>query len=165
MSKSETFWAPMDRLTLSITLVAAGMCMGLPIYFYKKFPNPTALSLALCIFPIVVFLLVSLFAIKSYHLEDGVLRIKRTLWSTRLPLQPLESVALVPGAMAKSWRLWGIGGMFGWIGWFRNKPLGNYRAWVTDRNQTVVFISGGKTYVVSPMDPEKFVRALEALKT
>lgn len=164
MSASETFWAPLDRLTLIITLIAAAICMGFPVVYYYLHPVRNLATALVCLFPIATFLIVSLFSVRSYHVEEGVLRIQRAAWSTRIPLRPLESAEIVPGVMARSWRLWGIGGMFGWIGWFRNNSLGTYRAWVTDRQKTVVLKSGGKTYVVSPGAPEKFLQALQPLK-
>jgi hypothetical protein len=164
MSTSETFWAPLDRLTLMITLIAAAICMGFPVVYYYFHPVRNLGTALVCLFPIVTFLGVALFSVRSYHVEEGVLRIQRAIWSTRISLRPLESAELQPGVMGRSWRLWGIGGMFGWIGWFRNSSLGTYRAWVTDRQKTVVLKAGGKTYVVSPDQPEKFLQVLQSLK-
>jgi hypothetical protein len=154
----------MDGLTLAITLGVSAICMGLPIYYYNQAHEFTIYKKLLCISPILLLLAVALFAVKSYHLEEGTLCIKRPLWMTRIALSPLESAEILPGIMAKSWRVCGSGGMFGWIGWFRNGALGPYRAWVTDRQKTVVLEVAGKTYVVSPLHPEKFLQALQAYK-
>jgi hypothetical protein len=47
--------------------------------------------------------------------------------------------------------------MFSITGLFRNRALGNYRAFVTDLTQTVVLRFPKRTVVVSPQNPERFV--------
>jgi hypothetical protein len=58
--------------------------------------------------------------------------------------------------MRWSIRTFGNGGFFSFSGFYRNKLLGAYRAFVTDRHQTVVLRYGGRTVVVSPSSPEEF---------
>jgi hypothetical protein len=77
-----------------------------------------------------------------------------------LPLAGLKSAEVMPRAMSGSLRICGNGGAFSFTGWFRNKPLGYYRAFVTDLNRTVVLRFEKRTVVVSPAEPEEFVRKL-----
>jgi len=161
----QTFWAPMDGLALTITLSVAAFCMGFPVYLYSTVEVHTALLKAACVAPIFIFLFASLFAVKGYQLNDGVLLIKRTLWVTYVPLQPLESVEFRPGVMGGSKQTLGSAGLFGWLGTFRDPVLGQYRAWVTDRGKTVVLKAAGQTIMVSPLDPQKFINAVAVYKT
>jgi hypothetical protein len=89
-----------------------------------------------------------LFVIRSYTIEPGALVIRRWLWDTRLPLAGLQSAVVQPNAMRWSIRLCGNGGMFSITGWYRNRALGNYRAFVTDLNRTVVLRFARRTVVV-----------------
>jgi hypothetical protein len=98
--------------------------------------------------------------IRSYTIEPGAVVIQRLLWNTRLPLAGLISAAAQPDAMRRSLRLCGNGGMFSFTGWYRNPALGNYRAFVTDLNSTVVLKFATRTVVVSPERPEEFVREI-----
>ena len=99
----------------------------------------------------------ALFIVRSYAIEPNVLAIRRLLWTTRLPLAGLQSAELSPNVMRGSLRLFGNGGIFSITGLFRNRALGNYRAFVTDLKRTVVLRFPKRIIVVSPECPEKFV--------
>jgi hypothetical protein len=99
----------------------------------------------------------ALFAIRTYTLEPTELLIRRLLWTTRVPLAGLQSAEFVPNAMNRSLRLCGNGGLFSFTGWYRNRSLGNYRAFVTELKNTVVLRFPGRTVVISPENPERFV--------
>jgi hypothetical protein len=99
----------------------------------------------------------ALFIVRSYAIEPNVLAIRRRLWTTRLPLAGLQSAELSPNVMRGSLRLFGNGGLFSITGLFRNRALGNYRAFVTDLTKTVVLRFPKRTVVVSPENPERFV--------
>ena len=99
----------------------------------------------------------ALFIVRSYAIEPNALAIRRLLWTTRLSLAGLQSAELSPNVMRGSLRLFGNGGMFSITGLFRNRALGNYRAFVTDLTKTVVLRFPKRTVVVSPENPERFV--------
>ncbi len=107
--------------------------------------------------PLLILPVAALFAIRSYAIEPNVLAIRRLLWTTRLPLSGLQSAELSPNAMRGSVRLFGNGGMFSITGLYRNRALGNYRAFVTDLTKTVVLRFPKHTFVISPEKPEQFV--------
>jgi hypothetical protein len=54
----------------------------------------------------------------------------------------------------------GNGGFFAFTGYFRNKELGAYRAFMTDRRLAVVLRFPDRVIVVSPDRPEDFVSAI-----
>ncbi|MEI6075118.1 MAG: PH domain-containing protein [Verrucomicrobiota bacterium] len=98
-----------------------------------------------------------LFVVREYTLEPRELLIRRLLWTTHLPLSGLQSASYQPNAMRGSLRLFGNGGMFSVTGWYRNRSLGNYRAFVTEFKNTVVLRYEKKAVVISPDHPEQFV--------
>ena len=104
------------------------------------------------------------FTILGYSVDDRYLGIRRLFWTTRINLEGFESVAIVPDAMKGSIRACGNGGLFSFTGWYRNKALGVYRAFVTDRKNTVVVKIGKKTYVLSPSPAAGFEEALNRRK-
>jgi len=118
---------------------------------FKTKPEPVGWLVAL-ILPAA-----ALFIVRSYAIEPNVLAIRRLLWTTRLPLAGLQSAEVSPNVMRGSLRLFGNGGMFSITGLFRNRALGNYRAFVTDLTKTVVLRFPKRTVVVSPENPERFV--------
>ncbi|MEK7950695.1 PH domain-containing protein [Luteolibacter soli] len=100
------------------------------------------------------------FVVRSYTIAGDELLIRRLLWTTRLPLAGLKSAEALPRAMSGSLRTCGNGGGFSFTGWYWSKALGSYRAFVTDLNRTVVLRFEKRTVVVSPAEPEDFVRQL-----
>jgi hypothetical protein len=88
--------------------------------------------------------------------------VRRLGWSTRIPLEGLQSVVVDPDALKGSLRLAGNGGLYACTGLFRNKRLGLYRAFVTDLNRCDVLRLPKRPIVVSPDRPEEFVGAVKA---
>jgi len=105
----------------------------------------------------------AVFMVRGYVLTGVSLRIKRLGWESRIDLSELISVAADPDALRKSLRVWGNGGMFSFTGWFRNGKLGTYRAFVTDAKRAVVLRFPGKTMVVTPEDPGRFVNEVRLI--
>lgn len=108
--------------------------------------------------PVVLCCWAACFAIRGYALTSDTLLIRRLFWSTRISIAGIDSVKFVPNAMKGSIRLFGNGGMFSFSGLYRNRELGSYRAFVTDFSSTVVLRFNGKTVLISPANPEAFVR-------
>jgi hypothetical protein len=101
----------------------------------------------------------ALFTVRGYTITPEAILIHRLLWATLLPRTGLQSATFEPRAMRWSIRC-GNGGFFSNTGLYWSKPLGVYRAFVTDGRRTVVLRYTGCTVVVSPSSPEEFVRAL-----
>jgi hypothetical protein len=99
--------------------------------------------------------------IRSYAITEDAILIRRLFWTTRLDRAGLKSAEVIPKAMSKSLRTCGNGGGFSFTGWYWSKPLGFYRAFVTDLNRTVVLRFEKRTVVVSPGESEDFVAELK----
>ncbi len=140
----------------SVKVTTALVCFvaGVPTFFQLSQGRWIGVVLAAIVVCILVFM------VRGYTLTPHDLEIHRLGWKTRLPLEGLRDVAIRSGVMRGSWRLWGNGGAFGIYGWFSNSALGRYRAFVTDTRRTVVLNWPDATIVVSPDDPERFVRTL-----
>ncbi len=102
-----------------------------------------------------------LFTVRGYRIEMGSLYIERLIWDTRIDLRQLRSAAVDPDAMARAWRTFGNGGLFSFSGWFRNKKLGSFRVWVTNRKDCVILKLEDRTVVVSPSEPDQFVSSVK----
>lgn len=102
--------------------------------------------------------------VRGYTLEKGQLIIHRLGWSSRFNLSSLNSATPDPKAMASSIRLAGNGGLFSFCGLFRNRQLGNYRAFATDPQNSVVLRFPKRTLVVTPDDPKRFADQITKLK-
>jgi hypothetical protein len=112
---------------------------------------------------LVIVLVSAVFAPRGYSVSGDELLVHRLGWATRFPLGPSATAAWLPGATSGSIRTFGNGGLFGFLGKFRNETLGSYRAYVTDGARIVVVRRTDQvTLVVTPDDPERMVRAIEA---
>lgn len=110
--------------------------------------------------PLTILCGSALFTIRGYTVTANAILVHRLFWETRLPLADLRSAQFQPNAMRRSLRTFGNGGLFSFTGFYRNKELGNYRAFVTDLSHTVVLRFSKRTIVVSPTAPEDFIKNL-----
>lgn len=101
-----------------------------------------------------------LFMTRGYSLSGKQLIIHRPLMNKSFDLEGLQKIHADPNAMKRSWRLMGNGGLFGWTGTFRNRHLGTYKAYVTNRYRCVVLQLETTTIVLSPKNPERFMHRL-----
>lgn len=150
-----TFGAPWGW---SVKVTSALFCFvaGVPTAFQLGHGRWIGVVLAAVVLSTVLFL------VRGYTVTPRMLEVHRLGWTTRIPLDGLREVAVRPGVMKGSWRLWGNGGVFAISGWFSNAALGRYRAFVTDTRRTVVLTWPEARVVVSPDDPQRFVSAVEA---
>jgi hypothetical protein len=155
------YQAPWGRLlkwtSTGLVVLTIVMCGGMS-FLFAGIPGWGGV-LACWAMPVVVLLCLP-FMIRGYAITEDAILIRRLFWTTRLERSGLKSAEVVPKAMCKSLRTCGNGGAFSFTGWYWSKTLGNYRAFVTDLNRTVVLRFGKRIVVVSPDDPEDFVYEL-----
>lgn len=153
-----TFKAPWGKTLRWVSVLATAVLLGVGVTLVVK-PAPEVVRW-LAALPVLILPGCALFIIRSYSIEPNELAIRRLFWTTRLSLSGLQSATIKPNAMRWSLRLCGNGGLFSITGWYRNRALGNYRAFVTDLTKTVVLRFPKKTFVVSPENPEAFAAEL-----
>jgi hypothetical protein len=141
-----------DTALVVVSLLSTVICLGIAFVAFRHGGALFWLGLSL----LALVLACALFAIRGYTVAADVILVHRLLWTTRLPLAGLRSAQFEPDAMRRSIRTFGNGGFFSFTGFYRSKLLGTYRAFVTDRHQTVILRYGGRTVVVSPSSPEEF---------
>ena len=146
----QRFGAPWGREVKIVTLLGFGAMLG---PFYLVFDRGAIVTGTLL--TAINLVIVSL-CVRGYELAPGELRIRRSLWLTRWPLDPTTRAIVRPDAMKGSWRTWGNGGMLAISGHFSGSGLGRYRAFVTDPQRTVVLETQRGIVVVSPDDPQRF---------
>ena len=114
--------------------------------------------------PLVIILASVPFVVRSYEVTREALIIQRLFWKTTIPLDTLKTVEFMPKVMNTSFRAFGNGGLFSFTGWYYARGLGRYRAFVTDMATTVALRFEKGAVVVSPQQPEDFVRAVNATR-
>jgi hypothetical protein len=154
------FSAPWSRGLLATSLAATALFFGVAAFGYLQPGLPAWARWTLTTLPLLTLVGAALWTVRGYVLEPGVLRVRRLLWDTCLPLDGLESARWDPEATRGSLRLFGNGGLYSYHGWFWNRRLGRYRLYATDPKRAVVLRFARRTIVVSPGEPADFVRAL-----
>ena len=155
----KTFRAPWGKCLVWVSVLSVGLVLGMGSWI-TTLPGPRSVAyVPLALFAGLV-LGAALFTIRGYTVTPDAILVHRLFWATRLPREGLVSVTSEPKVMNRSLRICGNGGMLSFSGWFWSKRLGRYKAYVTDLNRTVVIRWEKRTAVVSPEDPEGFVREL-----
>ena len=102
------------------------------------------------------------FAPRGFRIVGGEVHIVRPLGPIRIPLREVQEVRrLDRSEIGGAIRTMGSGGLFGFYGFFRNKRLGNFRMYVTDRSRLVLLRANG-TFVLSPDRPDVFVETVRS---
>lgn len=115
-----------------------------------------------CLLPAIGLVSV-LFVVRGYAVDDGRLYIQRLMWATVLDMEDLIRVRHDPEAMKCSARIFGNGGLFAFTGYYQNERLGRYRLFATNPECSVVLVLRNRVVVVTPDDPEAFVRHVRTL--
>lgn len=147
----------------SAILIAVGYALAYAVPHGTRAPYAESFGMLIAWIPPLVGALALLFVVRGYELAPGELRVRRLLWSTRVPLAGPVEVRADPQAMTGSMRLFGNGGLFSFTGLFQSRTLGRYRAFVTDPARAVVLRGAGRVVIVSPAEPQAFAEAARAL--
>jgi hypothetical protein len=100
---------------------------------------------------------------RGYVIADRSIVVRRLAGRPRIALDDVRELRQATlddssGAI----RLWGSGGLFGYYGLFSSVKLGKFTAYVTNRNNKVLVVSGSKTVLFSPDDVDGFLNAIRA---
>jgi hypothetical protein len=164
ISAEITFAAPWGTALKVMTLLGCMVGLGIPLVGLFTGPRSGLWLLLMVVLPLVVLLSTSLFAVRGYSLRGETLSIQRLGWHTTIPLHQLQAATIDPQVMEQSLRLWGNGGLFAFVGRFRNRRLGTYYAYATKLDHAVVLTLPQRRLVVTPDDPQRFVRAVLAME-
>ena len=161
------FRAPWSKSLIAASTFATLVCLGVS---YALWALPLSggpaesLRFWLALLPLAVILICALFTVRGYSISNRELAIHRLLWTTRVSLNGLQGAYFDTNATDRSIRTFGNGGFFSFTGYFRNKELGSYRAFMTDRRQAVVLRFSSSITVVSPDRPDDFVNTISRYK-
>lgn len=153
--------APWGGLLIGASIFVTLLCLGAGIALLVLSHSP----LWVAALPLLLVPASALFVVRGYRITPDAILVRRSFWNTRLPRAGLSSAVCEPNAMRGSLRTFGNGGAFSFTGWYWNRRLGAYRAFVTDLRRTVVLRYERQTVVLSPEDPEKFLRDLALNKS
>jgi len=141
-----------------VVLGATALCLFAPLN------GPPWLHLFAAL-PLAILVACMMQMVRGYRLSSGTLEVIRLWWTTRVELRGLTTAALDPRACKGSLRVWGNGGFFVFSGQFSNATLGSYELFATDLSRAVVLRLPQRTVVVTPDQPEQFIRDVLQLRS
>ena len=156
----DEFDAPQDRFVQTATVLIIITFVALFLIFAAV--DNTAGLISVVVVGLPLLGLCYLFAPHGYGIDESGIHIRRKVGSVRIPVSQIQSVRYDPSACSL-WggRTFGVSGLFGYFGRFYTGHLGHHIRYATDRRRAVV-IEADETYVISPDDPELFVRLAQA---
>lgn len=158
--------APWSNALKIMSVLGCVLLIGVGIGAVNAVPHDTRIPYVELFGTVVAFvppaigLFAVLFIVSGYELKPHRLRIRRLLWSTEVSLGGLQRIYADSAIMKHSLKVCGNGGLFSITGIYRNHFLGNYRAFVTNPECAVALFLPDRVVVISPADPEAFVRAI-----
>jgi Bacterial PH domain len=161
------FRAPWSKSLIVASIFATLVCLGVSYALWTlplRGGSVESLRFWLVLLPLAVILICAMFTVRGYSISNRELEIHRLIWTTQVSLQGLREVYFDPNATDRSVRTFGNGGFFSFTGYFRNKELGSYRAFMTDRRRAVVLRFPSSVIVISPDRPEDFVNTISQNK-
>ncbi len=154
LDSDRSFSASYDSLTKFIT---AGLFVVLVVV------TIAAKSMLLGCLLLLIHALGYAYSPRGYNVSEGWLSVRRLIGNVRIPLSGAREVRpAVPDDLKGCIRIFGSGGFFGYYGLYRTSKLGKSSWHVTNRDNAVVLITAGKTYVLSPDDVNGFVMAVQS---
>jgi hypothetical protein len=153
--------APWGKLLIGLSAFSTLICLGVAVAMVagaQSGPEAPSVMRAVGLLPVMVVVIAALFTVRGYTVTPDEIVVKRPLRNNRFERARLQSASFDPAALHGSIRLFGNGGMFSFTGTFRSPKLGRYRAYVTDPARSVVLRFTDRVIVISPADPEAFVR-------
>ena len=148
------FSASYDRTTKIISLV---VCLGFLAVIFAVH------SVALVCLSLAVMFVAYAYSPRGYVIEGRAILVKRLAGTVRIALDNgYEARRTTTDDFRGCIRLWGSGGLFGYYGLFSTAKLGKSTWYVTNRKNGVVLITGSKTTLLSPDDPDRFLAAVQS---
>ncbi|MBE9019406.1 hypothetical protein C7Y66_05450 [Chroococcidiopsis sp. CCALA 051] len=164
MYTGTVFNAPWDKSLIFSTMLFSSILLGVALIglLVGEERNNFFWLLAMVVLPLAILIASALFGVRGYKLTNDALYIQRFGWNSKIPLTQLINAESNPYAMDNSLRTWGNGGLFAITGRFRNDRLGSYQAYATDPLRSVILRFPQRTIVLTPDNPEQFVREVRS---
>ena len=161
-----SYSAPLGGATLSMTAVASLILLGvgvLQIVLGLNRQGPVRTLLVGVGSALIVLLFASvLLKIRGYEVTGDRVRILYGLSQREIPLSEIATVSRDSRVLNGSTRVSANGGLWSFLGQFSNPTLGEFDVYVSDPTRLVLLQLKKGAVVVSPGDPDQFVKDVQA---
>ena len=142
---------------LVFVLVLSVMIFSLYVCFIK---GEIAGILMVTVICLGILTIPYLFAPKSFELTKSGVVVRRLLKSFEIPYSKIRKAYLTDIPILGV-RLWASGGLYGYYGLYYLQKFGRTWIYATRRKNVLLLEVNGNRYVISPKNPEEFLKLLE----
>lgn len=156
--------APWPLSLKLVSALGAAALLGTGAAAYLAIPTPSGFThyfgLGVALLPPALLFGCLCFVVNGYALKGTDLCVERLFHTSRIPLAGLSRIQREPALCKGSLRIFGNGGLFAFTGLYYNKRLGRYWLFATDISRAVVLVLPRRVVVVTPADPQAFIKQL-----
>jgi hypothetical protein len=153
-----------DKSVYIITLFCICLTLGLPILFLLTFSD--FLFFFITLFITVIPLAISAsFAPRYYLIKDDGIIIKKVIGKIIIHKKEVESITMIKSEMLNGViRTFASGGFFGYYGLFYSNSMKKITMYAgsISKNLVLIKLKTGKSYIITPKEPEIFMNAIPA---
>lgn len=156
------FRASLDGVAKTFSTVFTLLLLGVvlwQVYLYIDSPQLNSI--------IASTILLAILFVPYYHhpiryfIDSKHVIIQRPFKSARINKRKIESARILqPQEMKDTLRSFGVAGLYGYFGRFSNRNLGSMLWYATQRQNYVLIQTQDKNYILTPDNPQEFVRQL-----
>lgn len=156
---------PLTLRVVASMFLAPFAAFGLFVALRLGLHVPVWPSFALAAIPAGLALLFLFRAIRGFVVTRDAVFVRRLMWSSCEPLDGLVEARVDETAMEDAKVQRTPAGGFGTGGWFWSARFGRFRGYVTNTRRVVVLKFDRGVVVLSPDDPDAFVRHIESFRS
>lgn len=151
----KNFTSKMDKKTGLMTTSFVVFAVAVPFVMYKL--GAPRVSLFMVSLIMALAFITSYMMIPQLFLNDKTIVIKNNFVNIKIPFDDINTIEENP-KIGLNIRTMGVGGLFGHFGYFN----GNDVWYVTNINNKVkITMKSGKIYMISPENPEEFIKKVK----
>lgn len=160
----QIFYTKMDNTVKIITIITISAVIPVPIVLF--FNSDIVESIIFLFITMLIFVFTYFSRPFEYWLEDRHVTIRKSIFPKKIPIDNIQSIALVDYKELKiRLRLWGSGGLWGWFGIFLSSEYGKVNLQCSEKNNLVLIITTDHQHiVVSPKKCSLFCQELDKAK-
>lgn len=153
--------AKMDGTTKSITFILLIFLPILALSSYFIEPPKLLVSVSLTVLFMAVILISYCFVPKRIAISEDQILIRNLFGAVIINIAEIKSIGKIE-KRGFHLRTFGVGGLFGYFGYFNGKDVW----YVTNTYKKIkIILLTGKIYMVSPENPEDFIKEVEERKS
>ena len=152
--------AKMDETTKMITIIVLLFLILFPISSFFFEPPKPAISIVSFVLMYGVIFISYGFIPKRIAVSTDQILIKNLFGSVVINIKEIETIGTLE-KIGLNLRTAGVGGLFGYFGYFNGKDVW----YVTNTKKKVkMILNSGKVYMISPENPDDFVKEVQKRK-